>query len=91
MEGDFKNDLEDGIWESWYENGQLKDKGYFSKGKMNYHWDGYYKNGQLKYSGDYENDHKNNKWSFWDPKGKLIEIRHYKVIDYKNQIIVSAP
>ena len=56
---------------------------------MNFHWDGYYKNGQLKYSGDYENDHKNNKWSYWDPKGKLIEIRHYKVIDYKNQIIVS--
>ena len=26
MEGKFKNDKEDGIWKSWYENGQLKDK-----------------------------------------------------------------
>lgn len=87
MEGSFKNNLENELWHSWYENGQLKDKGYFNKGKMNSHWDGYYTNGQMKYSGDYDNDYKINKWTYWSVKGKIIEIRNYKLIEKKSGLI----
>ncbi len=87
MEGEFKFDLENGAWKSWYENGQLKDNGFYNEGKMDAHWDGYYKSGQIKYSGDYENDYKINKWTYWSIKGKIIEIRNYKVITNKSALI----
>ena len=87
MAGNYSKDKENGLWKSWYENGQLKDIGYFNSGKMNNNWKGYYKSGQLKYSGEYNNDYKVNTWTYWSDKGKIIETKNYKVVTIKSVLI----
>ena len=87
MFGNYTRNKENGLWKSWYENGQLKDIGYFNSGKMNSNWIGYYKNGQIKYSGDYNNDYKLNTWTYWSDKGKIIEIKNFKVVTTRSMLI----
>ena len=50
----YKDGKKDGLFEKYYENGQLESKGNYKDGK----WDGihekYYENGQLKKKGNYK-------------------------------------
>ena len=45
----------DGPYESYYENGQLQEKGTFSNGEPDGPWESYYENGQLHKKGSYSN------------------------------------
>ncbi len=56
MRGNFVDDVEDGQWESWFENGRVKDKGSFKKGVMNGLWEGWYPNGVVHYKGSWNGD-----------------------------------
>ena len=78
---------ENGEWSSWYENGQLKDKGSYKNALMNQSWEGYYKTGQIKYKGDYDLDNKTNKWTYWAHNGKIIETGDYAVLSKNSNII----
>jgi antitoxin component YwqK of YwqJK toxin-antitoxin module len=53
MEGNFKNDLEEGEWKSYYENGNAKDIGNYTAGKMNGKWEGFFPNGVRQYQGQW--------------------------------------
>ena len=44
----YKNGKREGLWESYYRNGQLHTKGQYRKGKREGEWEFYYRNGQLE-------------------------------------------
>ena len=46
----YKNGKREGLWESYYRNGQLHTKGHYRKGKREGKWEFYYRNGQLAVS-----------------------------------------
>ena len=71
MAGEYKMDKENGLWKSWYENGQLKDIDFLTLGRW-IKMGGILQNGQLKYSGEYDNDYKVNSWIYWSEKGKKL-------------------
>jgi antitoxin component YwqK of YwqJK toxin-antitoxin module len=44
MEGNFKYDLEEDEWTSWYTNGYIQDIGNYEHGQMNVKWTGNHPN-----------------------------------------------
>ena len=62
----------DGVWVSWYENGNKNSEGTYRDGQ----WHGTYKvwhpNGRLFYSGEYEHGRRVGIWKFYDSTGVLI-------------------
>ena len=47
--------LLDGPFETFYSNGQVKEKGVYRDGKREGRWQQFYADGQLKSKGDFEN------------------------------------
>jgi antitoxin component YwqK of YwqJK toxin-antitoxin module len=64
MEGTFRNDEEEGVWQSWYDTGKQKDIGSYKEGKMSGKWEGWYPNGVKNYEGT---------WSIVSAKSKFFE------------------
>jgi len=54
--GSYLDDKREGVWEWYYENGQLNRKGSYIYGKMDGFWEEYYENGQLNWKGSYKNE-----------------------------------
>ena len=75
----YKDDFENGEWSSWYENGQLKDKGTYSFGLMNAFWEGWYPNAVKRYEGSYEKDLKMGSWKYWTDRSILKDEESYKI------------
>ena len=38
MIGSYNNDLEEGVWQNYWKNGQLKNSSEFKKGKLHGNW-----------------------------------------------------
>jgi antitoxin component YwqK of YwqJK toxin-antitoxin module len=60
-----------GNYESYYENGKLKEKGAYKDDDKDGEWSFYYENGNLKEKGAYKDDDKNGEWSFYFSNGQL--------------------
>ena len=84
MTGGFEADLEHGAWESYYANGQEKDRGSYDHGEMTVSWKGWYPNGKLKYEGQYSKDMRAGSWLFYTDKGNLREEGEFKILKAKN-------
>ena len=67
----YKNGKREGLWESYYRNGQLHTKGQYRKGKREGEWEFYYRNGQLECKGYYKNGNQDGLFQFYYAKGQF--------------------
>jgi len=62
----------DGVWVSWYENGNKNSEGTYRNGR----WHGTYRvwhpNGKLFYTGEYANGRRTGIWKYYDSTGVLV-------------------
>lgn len=77
MEGGYKNNLRNGRWIYWHENGKIWSEGTFKDGKSDGKRTTYFDNGKIRYIGFYKDDVRVGKWSFYDENGRLL-----KEVDY---------
>lgn len=73
----FENGLEDGEWRSYYSNGQIREKRYYSKGKKTGLFEGWWSSGvkRLEYhfeDGEYEGNCRD-----WNDKHLLVSSMNY--------------
>ena len=63
-----------GLWESYYDNGQLYFKANYVNGKEHGYWESYYDNGQLFYKGNYVNGEPHGYWDYGQLDNKIYYI-----------------
>ncbi len=74
IEGEFNDDgKREGMWKSYYENGQPWSIGEYQNGKQHGINRVYFPNGSVRYEGNWENDLKTGTWNFYDEKGGLVK------------------
>ena len=79
MEGAFKDELREGKWTSWYENGTLWSEGEFKAGESHGARTVYHPNGQVHYQGTFDEGKRIGIWTFFDENGiKVNEINYDK-------------
>ena len=79
MEGAFKDELREGKWTSWYEDGTLWSEGDFKAGESQGVRNVYHPNGQLHYKGTFDNGERTGAWTYYDEVGnKTKEINYDK-------------
>ena len=79
MEGAFKDELREGKWTSWYDDGTLWSEAEFKAGENQGLFTVYHFNGQLYYKGAYNNGERIGVWIFFDESGnKTKEINYDK-------------
>lgn len=74
----FEDDLLQGEYYEYYENGAQKAKIIYSDGFADDEAWFYYPNGKLKIEGAYKNGRKHGKWEYFDEKGKTIGKEKWK-------------
>lgn len=76
-----------------YENGQIRQQGFYKDGKLHGTWVSYAENGKKTALGQYENGKKTGKWFFWSEQ-VLSEVdyrdsRVAEVTKWSNQPLVN--
>ena len=67
----YKDGKKDGYWESFYDNGQLSEKGNYKEGLKVGVWESYHDNGKLWVRGKYTKDGtRDASWEYFDKDGK---------------------
>ena len=70
IEGKYdKEEERDGVWTSWYENGNKWSQGKYINGKEDGKYSVWYENGKLRYQGQYDMGRKVGVWEFYDSLG----------------------
>jgi len=77
MEGSYKNEKRDGLWMSWFENGNKWSEGYFKDGLDDGMRIIYRENGQKYIEGKYTAGVKTGVWKIYDEKGNLAKEETY--------------
>ena len=77
MDGEFKDGKRNGLWVSWYMNGNKWSEGMFKYGKGEGKRITYFENGKVRYEGEYKNDVRVGKWKFYDETGKLLAVEDF--------------
>jgi len=72
-EGIYLNEKQEGLWISWYENGQKRSEGNYRNGKREKLWIYWYENGQKALETNYVNEEQEG-WVSWDRSGNLTKI-----------------
>lgn len=72
LEGPLLNGERNGLWQSWYEDGNLWSEGNFEKGKRQGKAVVYHPNGRKMLEGQYTDDQRTGLWHSWDEDGNLI-------------------
>jgi antitoxin component YwqK of YwqJK toxin-antitoxin module len=69
---------------TFYDNGQVKEHGYFNAlGKLEGHWILYDTSGNILVQGEYNNGMKEGKWLFWDSNAlKEVDFKANKLLKY---------
>ena len=67
----------------YYENGNVKQEGFYKDGKVHGKWIAYDENGKKSSLGEYANGQKTGKWFFWN-SATLSEV------DYSNSRVASV-
>ena len=77
-EGEYLEDMREGMWKSYYPNGNLYFEGKFlddiPDGKQIW----YYENGKIKKSGEYSMGLRTGEWRYFDEEGKLFLTVEYE-------------
>jgi len=73
IEGEYKNNLRNGIWKAWYEDGTNWSKGEYKDGKRNGEAISYHPNGIKYIEGMYRDDIRVGAWRFYDTTGVLTK------------------
>jgi antitoxin component YwqK of YwqJK toxin-antitoxin module len=71
VEGQYFENMEQGDWKYWDENGKLTGILSFKDGKM-IREQIFHHNGNLKHTGSVKNGMKSGTWQYWDSNGRLI-------------------
>ena len=72
--GNYKDGKQDGMWISWYENGQKKCEGEYKDGLEVGVWIWWDESGQKQCDGEFEDGYEVGVWIWWDENGqKFIE------------------
>lgn len=61
----------DSLYVSYYQNGNIKSKGYYEKGKADGPWEYYYENGNPKMKGNLKDNSYHGLWTFYFENGNL--------------------
>jgi antitoxin component YwqK of YwqJK toxin-antitoxin module len=61
----------DSLYTSYFQNGNLKSKGYYNRGKAEGPWEYYYENGNVKMSGDLKDNINYGIWTYYYENGKI--------------------
>lgn len=77
IEGGYKDDLRDGFWASWYDDGQLWSEGEFRNGKSHGRRTVYHPNGQKYYEGTFDMGKRTGVWVFYNEEGLKIKEVNY--------------
>ena len=74
-----KNDEQDSLWEDYWENGNLMEKGYYKNGKKDGIWEEYFEdNGNLQYMTTYQDGKRNGLFESYHYNGALDRKGNYK-------------
>jgi len=73
----FVNGLEDGVWRSYYSNGQLKERRSFNEGKKTGVYEGWWPKGKWRSLYHFENDEYEGSCKDWNDKGQLTSNMNY--------------
>ncbi|PJB13043.1 MAG: nicotinic acid mononucleotide adenyltransferase [Flavobacteriales bacterium CG_4_9_14_3_um_filter_40_17] len=68
----------------FYENGQVRQQGYFKDNKLDGQWISYREDGTKSALANYANGKKTGKWLFWSEDGKITEV------DYSQNTILNV-
>ena len=79
LKGAYKDGKEEGVWEFYYDNGQIYSKPTYKDGKLHGYYEEYLSNGQLERKLTYKNGKLDGVWLEYYENGKL----NYKII-FKN-------
>ena len=71
-------ELRDGVWTSWHENGNKNSEGKYINGKEDGKYRVWHPNGKLFYKGQYDMGHKVGVWEFYDSLGVKIKEETFK-------------
>ena len=78
MKGIYNDSLQrEGLWISYYDNGNKWSESYYTKGKKDGHSITFFPNGQIRYVGEYKNDLKTGTWTFYDEEGNISKEEKY--------------
>lgn len=64
--------MPEGVWVSWYENGNKNSQGTYVNGQWQGVYRVWYPNGSLHYTGEYDHGKRVGVWKFYDSTGTLI-------------------
>ena len=76
--GKFKKGKKDGLWETYYENGQLLFKENYKNGKRDGLSEWYLLDGQLSEKGNYKDGKKDGLWEWFNEDGSLKKTETWK-------------
>lgn len=80
MDGEYKDELRNGLWKAWYENGTLWSEGEYKEGKRNGKGTYYHANGRKYIEGLYSNDVRVANWRFYDTTGALTKEVNFDMV-----------
>ncbi|MDG2313138.1 MAG: hypothetical protein P8M15_03800 [Alphaproteobacteria bacterium] len=75
VKGNYKDGKEEGVWEFYYDNGQIYSKPTYKDGKLHGYYEEYLINGQLERKLTYKNGKLDGVWEEYYENGKL----NYKI------------
>lgn len=70
VSGKYKQGVKEGVWKSYYENGEKKEEAKYENGLLEGEYKSYYMNKKLKEEGEYEANQKTGKWIYYYQNGK---------------------
>ena len=77
MHGTTVNNIRQGKWTYWYENGHIWSEGFFKGGENDSIRNVWYENGKKRYEGFYNKGKEAGKWKFYDENGLFIKEKDY--------------
>jgi len=80
MDGEYKDELRDGMWKAWYESGKIWSEGEYRAGKRNGKGIYYHPNGKKYIEGFYRNDVRVGNWQFYDTAGVLTKEVNFDMV-----------
>lgn len=83
--GSIKHVKEEGLWEMYHDNGQLRTTGSYRNGEQEGIWIGYWYTGEVIYKGNKKNGKKEGYWVWYSQDGTVMG--HSGI--YKNDVKVS--
>ena len=78
LKGTYRNGKREGVWEEYFDKGQLRLKGTWKNGKREGVWETYHDNGQLSEKRTYKDGKREGLWELYDKNGQLWKKETWK-------------